>query len=337
MKKKTSRVTVIDIAREAGVSTQTVSRVVNDSDRVAEVTRHKVKEIIRRFNYRPNRAARILASQQSHTIGLIIPNVANPYYPEIVHGIEAVAADLGYSVLLYNTERQPERERKALELLEEYRVAGVVICAPVLPDNQLISLLERQQAVMVINRILPDTVAGRVMIDFKHGMIEAVNHLIEVGKKNLVYLSYEPSFYYSNPARKAGFTQALKESGWDMSSEFIIPCNLSVVSGYETTHTLLIDHPEVDGIICYNDIVAIGALKACVESKRMIPEEIAVVGCDNILMARYISPPLTSISISQYELGTSTGRMLIERIRKEVSCSEMVFTPSLVIRASTKR
>lgn len=327
----------MDIAREAGVSTQTVSRVVNNSSRVADSTRKKVQEIIRRSNYRPNRAARILANQQSLTIGLIIPNVANPYYPEIVHGIEAVAAEHGYSVLLYNTERKPEREQKALDLLEEYRVAGVVVCAAVLPDQMLIPLLERQQAVMVINRILPDNVAGRVMIDFKQGVREAVRHLFETGKKNIAYLSYEPSIYYSNPSRKAGFLQALEDLGWDMASEFIVPCNLSVDSGYETTLSLLREHPNIDGIICYNDIVAIGALRACVESKKRVPEDVGIIGCDNILMARYVTPPLTSISISQYELGATTGRMLLQRIKKDKNLSETIFTPTLVIRESTKR
>lgn len=335
MKKKSNRVTIIDIAREAGVSTQTVSRVVNKSDRVAESTRARVVELIQRLNYRPNRAARILASQQSHTIGLIIPNVANPYYPEVVHGIEAVAAEQGYSVLLYNTERQPERERKALELLEEYRVAGVVMCAAMLPDEELIPLLERQQAAVVINRVLPDLIAGRVMVDFKSGMIEAVHHLKQIGRSKLAFLSYEPSVFYSNPARKEGFFQGLYETGLDASSAVVAPCGRNVADGYEVTKKLIKEHPDVDGVICFNDIVAIGTLKGCAESNRLVPEDIAVIGCDNILMARYVSPALTSIGISQYDLGITTGKILMARIRKEKISSETIFTPKLIIRSST--
>lgn len=337
MKKNYSRVTVLDIAREAGVSTQTVSRVVNNNPGVAEATRDRVNEIILKRNYRPSRAARALASQRSLTIGLVIPNVANPYYPEIVHGVEAIAAQEGYSVLLYNTERIVEREIKALELLEEYRVAGVLMCAAVLPDDILIHLLGRQQAAVIINRILQDDKLGRILVDYKAGTKEAVRHLIGAGCRNIAYLSYEASRYYNNPERISGYSEALGEAGIEILPGLVIATEQGIPGGYEATKRLLAAGLIVDGIFCYNDIVAIGALKACLESGKRVPDDICIVGCDDILMAQYVTPALTSLHVSQYDLGVMAGKMLIDRIQKEKINTEIILTPKLVIRESTKK
>lgn len=337
MKKNHSRVTVVDIAREAGVSTQTVSRVVNNARGVAEQTRKKVQDIINKTNYRPNRAARSLASQRSLTIGLVIPNVANPYYPEIVHGVEYVAAEEGYSVLLYNTERKVERETKALQLLEEYQVAGVLLCAAALPDEELIRMLGRQQASVIINRILPGDNVGRILVDYRTGVKEAVNYLVRCGRRTIAYLSYESSRYYSNPMRLAGYTEALQEAGLDFSSELIIATEQGIRGGYEAATRLLSQRPDINAIICYNDIVAIGALRACHERGKHVPNDIALIGCDDILMAQYVSPALTSLRVSQYDLGQMAGKMLIERIRKEKKVSEIILTPNLIIRESTPK
>lgn len=337
MKKKHSRVTVIDIAREAGVSTQTVSRVVNNNRGVAEQTRKKVLEIIKSRNYRPSRAARSLASQRSLTIGLIIPSVANPYYPEIVHGVESIAAAEGYSVLLYNTERKPEREMKALELLEEYQVAGVLLGAAALPDEMLIYLLGRQQAAVIINRALPEGSAGSILVDYRSGIKCVVHHLVQCGCRNIAYLSYEASRYYSNPMRFAGYKEGLHEAGIAFLEEFVVPTEQGIPGGYEATQRLLSECPRVDGIVCYNDIVAIGALKACQEFKRRVPEDISIVGCDDILMAQYVSPALTSLRVSQFDLGLMAGKMLIDRIQKTATSSEILLSPKLIIRESTPK
>lgn len=337
MKKKHSRVTVIDIAREAGVSTQTVSRVVNNNRGVAEQTRKKVQEIIQNRNYRPSRAARSLASQRSLTIGLIIPSVANPYYPEIVHGVESIAAAEGYSVLLYNTERKPEREMKALELLEEYQVAGVLMGAAALPDETLVYLLARQQAAVIINRTLPDGSAGRILVDYRTGIKQAVLYLVQCGCRNIAYLSYEASRYYSNPMRMAGYEEGLSEAGLSLTKKIVIPTEQGIPGGYEATQRLISSYPHSDGIICYNDIVAIGALKACHEFRRSVPDTISIVGCDDILMAQYVSPALTSLRVSQYDLGLMAGKMLIDRIQKNRTSSEILLTPKLIIRDSTQK
>src|SRR6266498_5033276 len=172
------KVTIADVAREAGVSSQTVSRVINNKGEISIDTRSSVQAVIARLGYRPSSIARSLATKRTHTIGLSVPDIANPFWPEIARGVEDVTWERGYHVFLCNTTEAPEREETILQLLEDKRVDGVIVAGSRLPDDRLLPLIEKHRAAVLVNRVLAGSVAGSVRIDAAHGAMLAINHLL---------------------------------------------------------------------------------------------------------------------------------------------------------------
>src|SRR5260370_15015870 len=203
------RTTISDVAKAAGVSTMTVSRVLNGRGEISQETRQRVQDIIDRLGYRPSSVARNLKTQRTHTIGLIVPDITNPFFPEVVRGAEDQACEEGFAIMLCNTIRDRERERKALELLADKRVDGLISCSSSLPDEELIPLLKQQEAVVVFDRIVDKSIAGSVRIDDVYGGISATNHLLKIGRRSLALLC-GPKYYGGRERRRYGFRATLE-------------------------------------------------------------------------------------------------------------------------------
>jgi LacI family transcriptional regulator len=326
------RVTIADVARLAGVSTMTVSRVINAKGDVRASTRARVERAIAQLEYRPSQAARTLTTRRSRTLGLLVPDITNPFFPEIVRGAEDVAWEEGYMVSLANTVEDAARERAALEHFEDHRVDGLLICSARLPESTLEILLRRHQAVVLLNRRIADERVASLEVDDAHGARLAVAHLVASGRRTIALLA-GPLRSSSSVKRRAGYGEALEAAGLSASATLVQEGEPSESGGESAVHALLERRSDVDAIVCYNDVVAIGALAALHALGRAVPADVSVVGCDDVRLASLVTPALTTLRIDTYALGRQAAQLLFERLRGEPP-RHVTVQPHLVIRAS---
>lgn len=327
------RVTIAEVAREAGVSKQTVSRVLNNKGEISQATRNHVLTIIERLGYRPSILARGLATHKTMTLGLVVPDIGNPFFSEITRGADSAAHTAGYSLLLGDAFEDPEREADVLCTLEGKRVDGIVLCSSRLSDDQLDTFCADQPMVLV-NRQHTRANVGSVRVDDAAGATAAVRHLVQSGRRVIGFLSGPPNSH-SGQERAKGYVAALQEAGLTLDPTLNSSCPPYVEGGRQTALNLLTTRPDVNALLCYNDLVAAGALQACAKLGRRVPENVAVIGCDDIPLAEMVTPPLTTLHVSQQEMGVSAVQLLLNKIHGCVEeCRDIVLQPQLVIRAS---
>lgn len=326
------KVTITDVARRAGVSTMTVSRVVNNKGEVRPETRSRILQVIAETGYRPNAIARSLITQKTMTIGLVVPDLTNPFFPDVVRGAEDEAFKQGYTLYVSDIAEQPDREAQVLERLEASRVDGVIVCASRLPDEQLIELLSHQQAAVVINRETPISVAGMVCNDDTYGAMLAVHHLLQTGRKRIGMLTGPPASR-AGRLRSRGYENALSVTGHEVRSGWLEPCESNEHGGYSGFKRLLKRHKNLQAVFCYNDLVALGALQAAQEMGLRVPDDVALIGYDDIRMAALATPPLTTLRVNRYGLGMAAFQMLLARIEGKQPPA-VLLRPELVVRQS---
>lgn len=331
MKKK--RITLEDVAQVAGVSHMTVSRVINNQTGVSDDTRQRILDVIEQLGYRPSRIARSLVMDKTFTIGLLVPDITNPYFAEVMRGIEDVAWENDYHVLLANTNENPARERAMFKKLEEAAIDGVVICSSRLPDDELFALIRRQRAASVINRPVPLELASAVLIDpnSENRNIRAARHLIRSGRKRIGYV------YLTRSAISAAvedFMAVVQNAGAAVNPSWYRGSKPTWEAGYKVAHELLVDHPELDAIVGGNDLVALGTMRAAIELGRRIPDDLAVTGGDDILMARVAHPSLTTFRSPKYEVGANAARLLLKQIAGDTEYEHVFYTETFIVRES---
>jgi LacI family transcriptional regulator len=334
----TRRITMSDVAREAGVSLMTVSRVVNHKGDVSAATRQRVLDIIERLGYRPSGIARGLATQRTGTLGLVVPDISNPFFSEVARGAEHEAYAAGYNVFLCNTEEEPQRELAVLQSLEEKRVDGVILCSSRLDRDVLRAALSHHPAAVLANRRLQPTdrenEVGAVTLADLDGGCTATQHLLDSGHRAVGFLA-GPAASRSGRQRAAGYRAALTAAGLSQDPTWMLHCPPMVEGGREATCQLLSAHPELTALFCYNDLVAVGALKACAELGRHVPDDLAIVGFDDIPLAALVTPPLTTCRVPRYELGVQAMRLLLDHIKVcPGECTDIILETELVVRAS---
>ena len=330
----THRVTIAEVAQAAGVSLQTVSRAINNKGEISEDTRRRVLETSQRLGYRPSMLARGLVTHTTLTLGLVVPDIANPFFSEIARGAEDAAHAAGYSLLLGNFIENPGREVDVLRTLEEKCVDGIVLCGSRLSQVELAELMDRLPALVLINRPAPNNNAGVVTVDDEAGAVDGTRHLLRSGRRAVGLLA-GPRGSHSAQERARGYARALAEASIAYDATRSLPCQPDFEGGREAMQALLTAHPETDAVFCYNDLVAVGALQACVAADRRVPEDVAVVGCDDILLAALVTPALTTLGVDKREVGAAATRLLLERIKGcTTECREVTFKPALIVRAS---
>ncbi|MCU0508756.1 MAG: LacI family transcriptional regulator [Anaerolineae bacterium] len=330
----TRRVNISDVAREAGVSSQTVSRALNNKGEISVETRQRVLEIVRRLGYRPNTLARGLVTQKTCTLGLVVPDIANPFFSEVARGAEDAAHFAGYSLLLCNAMEDPEREMEALRTLEAQRVDGILLCSSRLAAPKLEALLGRLPPVVLANREPASEAMHSVSIDDEFGALAAMRHLLRSGRRQVGLLAGPPASS-SGARRTAGHRAALAEAGLPARPELIVPCAPHLEGGVEGATALLTRYPEIDALLCYNDLVAVGALQACAGLDRRVPEDVAVVGFDDIPLAALVTPPLTTLRSDRRMLGAELVRLMLQALEGcPGGCENVVLKPELIVRAS---
>lgn len=333
-----SRVTIADVAREAGVSLMTVSRALNNKDGISLETRAHVLEVIQRMGYRPSGVARSLVTRRTGTIGLIVPDVSNPYFSGIAHGVAEVANQNDLSVLLCDTEEQSQQEIEFLQVLEEKQVDGVIVAAPRHSGEQLIPQIARHQNVVVVNRVFQNhpgfNASGYVINDDYIGGRLATCHLLNSGHKRIGFLG-GPRSSYGSQRRLQGYKAVLEEAGIPYKEKNTIYCHPTVKGGFEAILALLEVNPKITSVFCFNDMVAIGALQATVQYGLKVPDDLAIVGYDDIPMASWVTPTLTTCRAPFEEMGRLATRLLIDRFQDcTQGCGNIELQPELIIRAS---
>jgi LacI family transcriptional regulator len=252
----------------------------------------------------------------------------------VVRGAEDQASEEGFAIMLCNTIRDRDRERRALELLEDKRVDGLISCSSGLPDEELIPLLKQQEAVVVFDRIVDKSIAGSVRIDDVYGGISATNHLLKIGRRSLGLLA-GPKYYGGSERRRYGFRAALELQGKHFDPKLEIECEPDERGGHDATKLLFQRQPKVDGIFCFNDLVALGALGALNELGVSVPDQVAIIGFDDLRLASLTTPPLSTLHVDKLDLGRSMVRMLLERIRGDIQVEdECIIRPKLIVRES---
>lgn len=323
-----------DVAREASVSLMTVSRVVNGKGEVSAETRQRVLAVVERLGYRPSGIARGLATQRTGTLGLVVPDVANPFFADVARGVEHTAYAEGYNVFLCNTEEDPQRELAVLWSLEEKRVDGVVLCSSRLDDADLETALEAFPAAVLVNRELEGSDVATVILADDQAAFEATNHLLRLGRRAVGFLA-GPSNSFSGRLRAGGYRRALSAGRIFPAPAWIRQCPPTVQGGQVAAAALLSAVPDLTALLCFNDLVAVGALQACAEAGREVPDDIAVVGHDDIPLSALVTPPLTTCRVPRFELGAQAVGALLRQIEGKGDRPEAkVLRPRLVVRSS---
>jgi len=336
-RERVHRVTIKDIAREAGVSPQTVSRAINDKGEISPQTRERILRIAERMGYRPNIIARSLATRRTQNVGLVVPDVANPFFAGIARGIEDTAHRANYNVFLCNTDENVERETSAIYSLEGQRVDGIILCSSRLSDQKLAQVADRYQPLVLINRQLDHSRTGCVLVDDAKGAEEATHYLWQLGHRDIGLLS-GPEASRSGQERVKGYQRAMQTHDIVPRAEWQIHCPPQVEGGRRAAVELLRRSPELTALLAYNDLVAAGALRACADRGIHVPRDCAIIGCDDVLLAALISPALTTVHIPTYDLGQQAMSLLLEMMEKD-KCppAPIVLLPHLVIRDSVDK
>lgn len=334
-----------DVAREAQVSPATVSRVINGRPIVAAATRKRVLAAIARLNYRPNSLGRSLATQRTATLGLVISDITNPYFPEIVRAVEQTAASYEMSVLLYDTAENSDREEQAVRLLAARKVDGVVICASRLSRRSIATLAGDRLPIVLINRWLTSGVMGVVDVDQEAGVRNAVQHLVHLGHRQIAYIG-GPSSSQVQQRRLTTFLVMCTELGITPLAQHIVEADPTINGGKDAAYRLIKPATSAGGhtphptaILAYNDLIAVGTLIAAQELGVAVPQRLSVIGHDDIPLAGMLHPALTTVQQPARELGTEAVHMLCTHLQRRSTMQEaprfIRLAPALIVRAST--
>ncbi len=306
------RVTARDVARLAGVSQPTVSLALskNPTARIAAETRARILRAAEELRYSPNLVARSLVRSRSYALGIIVPDFRNPFFADVVSSAERVASQAGYAVLLCEAgESSPARY---LEALHERVIDGVIIDAVGASEVDS-ELLDRTNVVLI------DQLPGRwpgVATDAESAGAIAAEHLISLGHKRIAFIG--PAIdAHAFRMRERGFWKKLSANGISLPSEYLVRANATAVDGRAAMRSLLMLESRPTAVFCVNDVIAIGALKACVAGKVSVPSDISIIGCDDIELAQLVTPELTTVRVPAGELGARAARLLIRAIEGE--------------------
>lgn len=331
-----AQTTMRDVAEYAKVSLSTVSRVLNNHASVDDELRERVMRAVRALGYQPNLAARRLRSNTSHVIGLIISDIENPFFTSVVRGVEDMAYADQRNVILCNTDEDPAKEQIYLEVMQAERVAGLII-TPTHGDRKrepYVKLQEMGIPVVLLDRNLGLSAFDNVTVDNLNGAYQAVQHLIGLGKKRIALVTADTRLT-TFQQRYEGYLKALNEAGLKPQKELIKVANPKAAGAYQSTLQLLQITQPPDAIFAGNNLMTLGVLSALRDQHFRVPEDIALVGFDDMPWSSQLSPPVTSVSQPTYELGQEATRLLLRRINNpDVHPQSVVLQTRLVVRES---
>jgi len=300
--RSTRRVTITDVGEAAGVSASTVSRVLNGTAKVDPSLAERVHDAVRALGYQPNAAAQGLARGEWGTVGVLVPDLANPYFPDVLKAVSAVVRAHGRRVMVMESDENPEIERSLVEDLMR-SCDGMLLCSPRMPRADLIELIAREHPMVLVNRIVPGAAVPSITVDHFGGMTLVCGHLAQLGHRRIAYLN-GPEASWANSERLRALTAA-SAFGLDVT---VVPCGATAASGYEAASQVPL--ADVTAIATYNDLVAFGALARLHETGVVVPEAMSVVGFDDISLDHVTHSQLTTVSVARDEVGRRAAEML---------------------------
>lgn len=335
--------TLSDVAQKANVSKQTISRVINNKGEVSDATRQRVLEAIREIGYFPNTLARSLVTSKSLVIGLSVPNIDQPFFPQIARGVEDAAAASGYSVFLCNASGSTERELNAIDRLRGHRVAGVISFNSRLNDEVIDRAVGGLFPVVMINREVPDLRGTVIWSGYQPGAEMATRHLIESGRRRLVFLGLEPESNVDND-KVQGYRDALEHAGIPYDSDLVLRAsgrlgrgfNDLIKGGQQAIVEVMESGHAFDAIFASNDLPAIGAMQLLASRGIRVPEDVAIVGFGAANVSGIVSPALSTVTMPLYEMGMIAFHVLLDQISRQEHCPRLIQTlPELIVRESS--
>ena len=330
--------TIMAVATRARVSTATVSRVINGTARVNPETAKRVQDAVKALNFYPDSSARALGSGRSGMYGLIISDITNPYFPELVKAFETVAAEYGKDVLIANTDYDPKRMEMCVARMLQRKVDGVAIMTSELDERLIHEFSHRKIPTVFMDAPKGMHSVATVGVDYEAGVTQAMDHLVSLKHTRIAFIS-GPMALNSAKLRAEAFTRALKKNGLPEGAGMMQEGDHRVDGGHEAMKKLLALEVRPTALLCSNDLTAIGAMGAIYEAGLRIPEDISIVGFDDIELSAYTQPALTTMHVPRSELAATAFRAL-HREREEVpgrlaSRLEHVIQPRLLVRKST--
>ncbi|NLK65634.1 MAG: LacI family transcriptional regulator [Tissierellia bacterium] len=337
------KITIKEIAKEAGVSTATVSMIVNNKDkRISEATRKRVLDVIKKYNYVPNAVAGSLVTQKTHIIGLILPDITNPFFPGIARGAEDKAHESGYSIIFSNSDGKHELEEKHIETLTKKMADGIIIVLSSENEHMSELLKKCKVPVVLIDRDLSSVnIRGKVLVDNFKGSYDAVTYLSKNGYKKIAYLS-GPLNTKTASERLKGYKQALIDNKLIYDPKTVKCGEYKIEWGQMGVDSLLAEKADFDSIFCGNDLIAVGAMKQLKNHKIRVPEDIGIMGYDDIYMSSYVEPSLTTVKQPIYQMGYKAMELMLNILKssnKETSqeIKTIILDTEIVERNSIKR
>lgn len=311
------RFTIKDVAECAEVSIATVSRIINGKDKgFSEATKQRVREVIKNMNYSPNDVARSLVMKKTYILGVVVPDVSSPFFSEVIRGIEETASELGYSILLCNSNDDAKREEKYIHLLKEKGIDGIIYAQVNTAIEKEIQQLE--VPIVFLDKAMDKYEYSWICDDGEYGMYRMVRYLIEKGHREIVYFSGNKG-WANEPERRNGYRKALLEHGIPFEPDRIFWGSFDFESGHQNVKRLLESKQNFSAIACANDLIAIGAISGLAKRGIKVPSEVSVTGYDDIQMAAYCVPALTTMAQETYDMGKRAVEILIQNISNKVT------------------
>ncbi|MDD1782611.1 substrate-binding domain-containing protein [Enterovibrio sp. ZSDZ35] len=326
--------TIKDVAREAGVSVATVSRVINKSPKASQSSIDSVSLAMKQLGYRPNAAARALVSQSTNTVGVLVSDVSDPFFGSMIKAIDQVARENGKHILIGNGYHKAEDERHALELLINARCEAIIVHAKGLSDEELIGYAKEVKGMVIINRHIPEIAERCIALDNRKGAYLATDFLIRHGHRNIACIASAQDIE-DTEQRLDGYLAALKDNGVSLSKSYIEYGEVSSDGGEIAMTNLLSKSLSFTAVVAYNDYMAAGALAALDQNGIAVPSKMSIVGFDDGLIARFVHPSLTTIRYPIEIMAERASRLALALSKNaEIEDETAIFSPTLVRRNS---
>jgi len=311
------KITITDVARIANVSKASVSAVLNNKPTVALQTREKILKVIKKLNYRPNEVARSLSSRKTRSVGLVIKEIDNPYFARVMNGVFDACCEKGYTVLLGSSELSPAQEFQSIETLTHQRVDGLIISPLQRFDSDFTYLADliHERYPLVMLGTVKNYSTNIVDVDNVSAAYQAVSYLISLGHTEIAYFS-GPVYSAHSFDRMEGFRLALIDHKLPIRKDYIFEVGSYIANGYQAGKKFFSKQSELpSAVLCYNDLVAIGLINALLELGITVPEQVSVIGFDDIDICESVKIPLTTIHVPAYEIGRQASELLIRQIQ----------------------
>jgi LacI family transcriptional regulator len=291
--------------------------------------------LVEEIGYRPNQIARSLATNLTTAIGLVVPDNTNPFFAQIARGVEDAAHQNGYNIFLINTNEEPVREKAALDSLWQKNIDGVILCSSRLPDDILEAQTRRFPAIVLLNQEMRNPRPNLITMNVndQRGAQLAIQYFLKIGRKNVAYIG-GPGNSLSHQRRLEGYRISLNASDLSFDPQMVECCHPDTEGGRIAAAALFARRPEINAIFAFNDLMAVGALQYCQESGKRVPEDVAIIGVDDIPLATIIRPQLTTLHVNLQQIGHLAMRSLLDIIAGNAIPAAIQIEPELFLRAS---